>query len=81
MLKNEFYVSFSLINNDTIVINKFIEWVCTKLIVRKKSKYKLSDGLSGVSIFLPSSDKQKYRYSYLPLYKKTKLEKLIFTND
>ena len=57
----------------------FSNWVEDKLIVKKQSRNKSDSSLSGLSIFIPSTDDQKNRYSFLPVYNETKLGKL-FSN-
>ncbi len=56
----------------------FTNWVEDKLIVKKKSHYVTYSALSGLSIFIPKTNDQRNRYSFLPIYQESKLGKLIF---
>lgn len=55
---------------------EFLSWYEKKLVVGKKANIEDLRNCSGLSIFVPTQDRQATRYDYLPVYKKTKMKDL-----
>ena len=77
-LKNYFEV-LSSVNNETAdkELRVFFDWCDNHLIVSKQFKNYMplaESSRSGLSIYIPSDQKDIERYDFLPLYQQTNLE-------